>query len=146
MTMNFSEYEVKTLRFEDRTCGRILTFRNAVGTAYIQYPWIKCSRFVAPDGKSCKAVKDRARIRLPTPASSEVIDYVSKPDDFVNSKEFRGKYGLSSKHECKSKFMDKETMKIKMPIDEYGNVSCKMFEVVWKNSKTPDRGELTDIH
>ena len=30
-----------------------------------------------------------------------------------------------------------------MPI---GNVACKLFEVVWKNSKTPDRKQLTDIH
>ena len=112
MTMKLSEYDVKTLKFEDRTSGKMRTFRNVDGKTYIQYPWIKCSRFAVPDDKFCKEVKDRECIRLPTPASSEFIDYVSKLDDFINSKEFRGKYGSASKHERESKFMDKEIMKI----------------------------------
>ena len=131
---------MKTLKFEEWTYGRKMMFRNLVGTTYIQYPWLKCSRFVVPDDKFCKEVKERACIRLPIPAGSESVGYLSRLDDFLDSNEFRDKYGLSSKQECKSKFTDKEMMKTTVPIDDNGYVACMMLENMWKNSGRPTGG------
>ena len=130
MTMKFSEYDVKTLEFEEKTYGKLMTFRNAVGKTYIQYPWIKCGKFLVPDVKFCKEVKDRACIRMPTPTSDEFVSYLEKFDERLASKEFRSKYGLKNKHELKNKSKDSEMMKFRMPIDEHGIIWCKMFEVM----------------
>ena len=146
VTVKCLDYDIKTLRFEERTYGRKMAFRNAVGTTYIQDPWLKRTRFVVPDDKFCKEVKERACIRLPIPAGSEFVGYLSKLDDFLDSKEFRDKYGLSSKQECTSKFTGKEMIKIKVPIGDNGGVMCKMFEIMWKPSGRPDRRQLTDIY
>ena len=78
MTMKSSDYDVKTLEFEEITYGKLMTFRNTVGKTFIQYPWIKCSKFVVPDDKFCKKVKERACVRMPTPSDGEFADYLEK--------------------------------------------------------------------
>ena len=36
MAMTFSDYDVKSLKFEAKTYGRKTTFRDVCGTVYIQ--------------------------------------------------------------------------------------------------------------
>jgi len=145
MTMTFSDYDVKTLEFEEKTYGKLMTFRNTAGKTFIQYPWIKCGKFVVPDDKFCKEVKDTACIRMPTPSNGEFAEYLEKLDEHLNIKEFKSKNGLKNTHELKNKFKESEMMKLKMPIDEHGIVLCKMFAVIWKG-KTAIRKSLTEIH
>ena len=93
MTGKLSEYEVKTLQLEEKTYGKMMTFRNAIGKTYIQYPWIKCSRFVVPDDKFCKEVKERACVRMPTPSDPEFVSYLNKLDDYLTARSSRANTG-----------------------------------------------------
>lgn len=86
MIKEFSNYDVKTLKFEEKTYVKKMTFRNVGGRTYIHHLWIKCSKFVVPDDKFCKEIKERACIRLLIPTDSEFVSYLSKFDACLDSR------------------------------------------------------------
>ena len=98
MLVKFSDYDASTLKFSSRKLGKLMTFRSTVNHVYIQYPWIKCGKFVVPDDKFCKTVEERACLKLKRPDDEALMSFLMSIDTQMSGNDFLSQHKLTEKH------------------------------------------------